>query len=109
MKTVKRFPLSQGLYSYLNFLKSVCLIIGFFMPAFKSSAQAITWTDNFIQFQVPTNEQCNNWSNYLDRLVPTNYYASVKMSGSNDTTGISITDPAAAQQLASLLYTRTAG
>lgn len=109
MKTVKRFPLSQGFYSYLNFLKSVCIVIGFFMPAFKSSAQAITWTDNFVQFQAPTNEQCNNWSNFLGRLVPTNYYASVRISGSYDTTGISITDPAAAQQLANLLYTRTAG
>src|SRR5882757_5875675 len=102
MKTFKRFflPLSLLIFSNLISLRSAILVIVIFVSVFKSSAQSIVWTDSFTQFQAPTSSQCNNWTNFLDQLVPSNYYVSAKITGSFDATGVTITDPSAAKQLA---------
>jgi hypothetical protein len=57
----------------------------------------------------PTSAQCEKWQAFLDELTPDKPYGSVTLSGTFGPTGITITDATAAQQLAFLLHTRTAG
>lgn len=71
--------------------------------------QSLTWTDNFIQGQTPTFAQCNNWSQFLSGLSTTHNYVAVRMYGSRDPIGITITSPSAAAHLAHLLRTKTNG
>src|SRR5690348_2547473 len=99
MRALKRFFLSLNMLTKsLSFLKLAFVTSVAFTVVFNSSAQ-IVWTDSFTQFQSPSSNQCNNWTNFLDQLVPSHYYVSVKISGTYDPTGIVITDPVAANQL----------
>lgn len=76
--------------------------------ALGSFAQTVTWSDSFVQAAAPTTEQCLNWENFLSQLDQKTF-ATVTISGSNDPVGISISDPAAATQLAQLLSSKTPG
>lgn len=78
------------------------------IPAF-SFAESVTWNDNFTQSQTPGLEQCQAWHGFLNQLDPELEFVSVTMSGTFAPEGIAITDPVAAQELASLLYSRTPG
>ena len=73
-----------------------------------ASAQTLTWTESFEQGVAPSPEQCNNWTNFLNQLSGKKF-AGVSISGTFDATGRTITDPAAATQLASLLSAQTPG
>lgn len=74
-----------------------------------SSAAPVVWMDSFVQNQAPTIEQCQAWHGFLEQLEPDMEFTSVTMSGTFAPEGISITDPAAIQELAHLLYSRTPG
>lgn len=96
---------------YANSGKYVLLLLLLSSLTFSASAQSFTWTDNFTQGQAPTTAQCNNWTNFLGQLGQLGQasFISVTISGTFDATGIKITDPAAATQLASLLNSGTVG
>jgi hypothetical protein len=87
------------------FACSVIVLITAF--AGQSFAKSVLWTDDFTQNQNPTLEQCQAWHDFLDQLSPENEFTSVTMRGSSAPEGITMTDPAAVQELAHLLYTRT--
>ena len=76
--------------------------------AWETSAQTVSWSDSFEQGKTPTSEQCLKWTSFLDQLGGKSF-ASVTISGSMDQKGFTIADPAAANQLAYLLYSRTPG
>ena len=78
------------------------------MPSF-SFAEPITWGDDFVQYSAPSTGQCESWHDFLNKLEPAQEYVAVTMSGTFAPEGISITDPAVAQELAYLLYSRVAG
>ncbi|MEX2231786.1 MAG: HYR domain-containing protein [Cyclobacteriaceae bacterium] len=84
------------------------LVLGLFVLGFGVSAQTVKWTDSFIGGQQPTAEQCEKWTTFLTELSGKNF-ASVKLSGTFDEQGKSISDPVAATQLAALLSSKTAG
>ena len=73
-----------------------------------ASGQTLTWTESFQQGIAPTGEQCQSWTNFLNQLSGKSF-ASVNISGSFDPAGRTITDPAAATQLANLLSNQTPG
>jgi|GEM_PF-3104341 len=75
-------------------------------PAF---ARSVVWAGDFQQSQSPTFEQCQDWQDFLDQLSPDNQFTSVTIRGSYAPEGITMTDPAAIQELAYLLYSRTSG
>jgi hypothetical protein len=101
-------PLSTFTCQRKNALKFILLVSFLLLMASGSSAQTFIWTDSFIQGAAPTSEQCQKWNNFLDDLGKTSFI-SVTVSGTYDETGITITDPVAATELARLLNTRTAG
>lgn len=80
------------------------------LSAFAAStfAQTVTWSDSFSGGEAPSTTQCQNWTDFLDQLGGKRF-ASVTISGTFDETGITITDPDAATQLAQLLNSRTGG
>jgi hypothetical protein len=71
-------------------------------------AQSVVWSDNFTQGLPPSATQCNNWTDFLNRLGENDFLA-VKISGSKNETGVRINDPVAATQLALLLSSGTPG
>jgi hypothetical protein len=70
--------------------------------------QTVSWSDSFVQNRDATTEQCQNWAAFLDELG-NKKFVSVKFSGSQDLVGKTITDPAAATELARLLNERIPG
>lgn len=76
--------------------------------AWNTSAQTIVWSGSFEQGKPPALAQCENWTSFLNQLAGKSF-VSVKISGSLDATGFTITDPIAANQLAQLLASRTPG
>lgn len=73
-----------------------------------SRAQTVTWSDSFVSGSDATPEQCSRWYDFLQQLTGKSF-ASVTLSGTYDASGITINDPAAATQLASLLSSHTPG
>lgn len=71
-------------------------------------AQSVTWNDTFIGGEQPTGAQCENWTRFLGELGQKTF-VSVTLSGTYDLQGKSLTDPAAVNQLATLLHSRTPG
>lgn len=88
--------------------RSVMLLLLLSSITLCASAQSFTWTDSFTQGEAPTTAQCNNWTTFLGQLGKTSFI-SVTISGTFDPTGIKITDPVAATELAGLLNTGTSG
>lgn len=82
----------------------VTLVVG---AVSSTSAQTLIWTDNF-EKGVSTTESCARWRAFLTELEGKSF-ASVTMSGSRDMVGKTISDPAAATELARLLSTGTPG
>ena len=78
------------------------------VTGWSANAQTVTWSDSFVYMQKPSAEQCQNWTNFLNQLGGKSF-VSVRISGSFDEYGKTITDPVAANALANLLYTKTPG
>lgn len=72
------------------------------------SAQTITWSETYQYNVAPTMDQRQRWTDFLLDLQDKNF-GSVTLSGSFDQTGVSLNDPCAATELASLLATGTPG
>lgn len=102
-----RIRLSQNSRQTISAGFALLLLILVFMASI-ASGQSLTWTESFKQGMAPTGQQCQNWTNFLNQLSGKTF-ASVNISGSFDPTGRTITDPAAATQLANLLSSQTAG
>ena len=66
----------------------------------------IVYNENFFGGVAPTT-QCTNWDIFRSGLTSTNYYIGFTIRGSNNTTGISCTDPAVANAVAAALRTGT--
>src|SRR5687768_12394854 len=71
-------------------------------------AQTVSWSDSFQQNTDATFAQCEKWAAFLDQLG-NKKFVSVKFSGSQDLVGKTITDAAAATELARLLNGRIPG
>ena len=84
------------------------LILFLTAMSWSAFAQTVAWTDSFVHGQAPTFEQCKTWTDFLDQLGNKSF-SSVKITGSLDEVGLSITDPVAATKLAELLSSRTPG
>ena len=102
-----RIRLSQNSRQTISAGFALLLLILVFMASI-ASGQSLTWTGSFQQGVAPTGEQCQNWTNFLNQLSGKSF-ASVNISGSFDPTGRTLTDPAAATQLANLLSSQTPG
>ena len=102
-----RIKLSENSRQTISAGFALLLLILVFMASI-ASGQSLTWTGSFQQGVAPTGEQCQNWTTFLNQLSGKSF-ASVNISGSFDPIGRTITDPAAATQLASLLSSQTPG
>lgn len=74
-----------------------------------SLADSVSWGDTFVKYQTPSIDQCESWHGFLGQLSPDQEFTGVTMSGTYAPNGVTITDPAAAQELAYLLNTKTGG
>lgn len=110
MKTCKGFFLSgiRLSWSLEKGVRYVMLILLFSSLTFSASAQTITWTDYFTKGLAPSPSQCENWTIFLNQL-DNRSFVSVTISGTFMEDEISITDAAAATELAGLLSTNTEG
>lgn len=95
-------------FTFRTHLRYGTLLLFLLTVAWGTSAQTVAWNDSFEQGKAPTPEQCQTWSGFLNQLAGKSF-VSVKISGSLDATGFTISDPAAANQLATLLTSRTPG
>jgi hypothetical protein len=82
------------------FLLSISLFIS------RSEAQTFTYSESFSGGTAynSSSAQFINWSTFIGQLSPRTYL-SVTIKGSNDATGVSVTDPVVATAIASALYT----
>lgn len=71
-------------------------------------AQTVSWSDSFQNGMPAGTDHCLKWTAFLDQLG-NKKFVSVKFSGSQDPIGKTISDPAAATELAKLLYERRPG
>jgi hypothetical protein len=70
-------------------------------------AQDIVWRDTFRNSVNPTAAQITRWNNFRASLVSTNTYLGMKISGTNNTTGLSHSDATVAKDFAAALRTVT--
>ncbi len=92
---------------YLTF----CILVSLFFSFVTSmNAQTITYSESFVQGASYTSSdvQWTHWSSFISQLTPRSYN-SVTIKGSNDATGVSVTDPVVATAIANALYTGVAG
>jgi PKD repeat protein len=68
-------------------------------------AQDIVWRDTFRNGVPATAAQITKWNNFRAKLVSTNTYLGMKISGTNNTTGLSHSDATIAKDYATALRT----
>ncbi|MEN8190898.1 MAG: hypothetical protein ABFS19_13715 [Thermodesulfobacteriota bacterium] len=88
---------------------SSALLASFTVFATASSAESIVWSDTFTNGLEPTVEQCQAWHTFLSQLSPDEQYSSVTVKGTFNTSGITMTDPAAIQQLVQNISNKSTG
>jgi len=69
-------------------------------------AQKITYSENFVAGVAPTT-QCTAWNTFRAKLLSTYVYRSVTIKGTNNTTGITCTDPTITANIANAMRTRS--
>lgn len=74
-----------------------------------SFAETVTWTDRFVYGEIPSDEQCQAWHDFLDQLEPGKGFVSVKLSGTYASEDITMTDSDDIWALAHMLYNREPG
>ncbi|NBP05087.1 MAG: hypothetical protein EBV15_02540, partial [Bacteroidetes bacterium] len=67
------------------------------------NAQDIVWRDTFRNAVPATAAQITKWNNFRAKLVPTNSYLGMKISGTYNTTGLSHSDATVAKDYAAAL------
>ena len=79
-------------------------------PSELQSSGTITWSEDFTQGQATNlnSSQCISWDDFCDLLSPRTY-TKFTIKGSQDPTGVSVTDSDAATAIASALYTKGSG
>lgn len=84
------------------------ILVLFLAAGWGANAQQVSWSGTFVGGSPPTAAQCSDWSRFLNELGQKSFF-SVTLTGTFDAVGKSITDHVAANQLATLLHSRTAG
>ena len=68
------------------------------------SIQAATFSDSYIQFQAPSQAQCDAWTGFRTNDLVSTTFTSVSIAGTFNSTGFTCNDPAAATQLCQGLH-----
>ena len=110
---MKAYILFQRLFAKKeNFVTRVIflLVLSFSLLISRAQAQTYTYSESFTGNTVynSSSGQYINWSTFIGQLTPRTYL-SVTIKGSNDATGVSVTDPTVATAIASALYNGTQG
>ena len=84
------------------------LVLSFSLLISRAEGQTYTYSESFTGNTVYSSSsgQYINWSTFIGQLTPRSYL-SVTIKGSNDATGVSVTDATVATAIASALYSNT--
>ncbi len=90
--------------------QSVIFLIVLLFTVTRMNGQTVTYSETFTSgvSYTASDVQWTHWTSFISQLTPRTY-SSVTIKGSNDATGVTVTDPAVATAIANALYTNAPG